>query len=73
MGAEREKNAMLEQRINDYLGKFKSGPDADDRGDRANELAEDLDNYLIERAVADLRAARSRLDALKRNLGKDIP
>lgn len=76
MGSEREAGDTLEQRINNYLARFKATPDTEappDRhapADRASELADALDNYLLEKAAEELKAARARLDAFQKNLGK---
>jgi hypothetical protein len=57
-----------QERINDYLGRFKTNDTALTDADTVNENA--LDQYLLERAVEELRAGQARMDKLNRELGK---
>lgn len=57
----------LEKRINAYLRSFKSGKSTFNRPTAAGETA--LDEYLLERAAEELRAAKERVDRLKREMG----
>ncbi len=59
----------LHERVTDYLRHFKSQNATFASGDAAGESA--LDEYLLERAAEELRAAKVRLDELKREMGKD--
>jgi hypothetical protein len=56
-----------QERINDYLGRFKTNNTALTDADTVNENA--LDQYLLERAVEELRAGQARMDKLNRELG----
>jgi phage head maturation protease len=57
-----------QERINDYLSRFKSNDTTPTSADIASENA--LDQYLLERAAEDLRAAKLRVDKVNRELGK---
>ena len=57
-----------QERINDYLSRFKSNDTTPASADIASENA--LDQYLLERAAEDLRAAKLRVDKVNRELGK---
>ncbi len=57
-----------QERINDYLSRFKSNDTTLTSADTASENA--LDQYLLERAAEDLRAAKMRVDKLNREQGK---
>jgi hypothetical protein len=57
-----------QERINDYLGRFKTNDTVVTDADTVNEDA--LDQYLLERAVEELRAGQARMDKLNRELGK---
>jgi len=61
-------NAM-QARINDFLSRFKSNDIALSSTGIASENA--LDQYLLERAAEELRAARESVDKLHGDLGKD--
>jgi hypothetical protein len=58
----------LQARIDDYLGGFKSQNTSFSSVDSPAEDA--LDEYLLERAAEELRAAKARMDKLHRELGK---
>ena len=55
-----------QERINDYLGRFKTNDTALTDADTVNE--DTLDQYLLERAVEELRAGQARMDKLNRQL-----
>ncbi|MEJ2531511.1 MAG: hypothetical protein P8Y92_06905 [Halioglobus sp.] len=55
----------FEEKVNDYLRGFKSEQSEEDRG--GNDA---LDEYLLERAAQQLRAASDRLRKLERALEK---
>ena len=55
--------------VNDYLSSFRSQNTTSNGADAASETG--IDEYLLERAATELRAAQERLDTLKRELGKD--
>ena len=59
----------IQNRINDYLSSFKSQNATVTDAYTVSETG--IDEYLLERAATELRAAQERLDTLKRELGKD--
>jgi hypothetical protein len=59
----------LQDRINDYLSSFKSSASTFKRYDTAGDAG--LEEYLLERAAEELRAAKARLDRLKLEFGRE--
>ena len=68
MDGQQENQNATQERINDFLSRFKSNDIALSSTDTANENA--LDQYLLERAAEELRAARESVDKLHWELGK---
>ncbi len=66
MGREQQVEYGFEERLNDYLSGFKSENPGGPGDKTADEDA--LDEYLLERAARELRAASERLRALERAL-----
>jgi hypothetical protein len=66
MGGEQQVEYGLEEKLNEYLSGFKS----ENPGGTGRNPADDdaLDEYLLERAARELRAASERLRALERAL-----
>ena len=67
-GPQKTENSTQE-RVNDYLNGFKSQNATFGSADVASETG--IDEYLLERAAQELRAAQSRIDKLKQEVGKD--
>ena len=65
---QRNKNPS-QARVNEYLSRFKSNDTALTGTDTASENT--LDQHLLEKAAEELRAARARVDKLKRELSKN--
>jgi hypothetical protein len=65
---QQETQDATQERINDFLSRFKSNDIALSSTDTSTENA--LDQYLLERAAEELRAARESVDKLKWELGK---
>jgi len=59
----------LHRRVNEYLSHFKAQDATFASAEAASESA--LDDYLLERAAEELRAAQTRLDDLKREIGRE--
>jgi hypothetical protein len=65
---QQETQDATQERINDFLSRFKSNDIAPSSADTATENA--LDQYLLERAAEELRAARESVDKPNWELGK---
>ena len=68
MDRQQQTQNSSQERVNDYLRRFKSSDTTLTSADIASENA--LDQYLLERAAEDLRAAKMRVDKLNREQGK---
>jgi hypothetical protein len=68
MDRQQQTQNSSQERVNDYLRRFKSSDTTLTSADTASENA--LDQYLLERAAEDLRAAKMRVDKLNREQGK---
>ena len=68
MDRQQETQNTTQERIDDFLSRFKSNDIALSSTDTAPENA--LDQYLLEKAAQELRAARESVDKLNRELGK---
>ena len=69
MGRQKIIQNSSQERMSDYLSRFKSNDVALASADAASENA--LDWYLLERAVEELRAGQARVDKLNREFGKE--
>jgi hypothetical protein len=65
---QQESQNATQERINEFLSRFKSNDIALSSADSATENA--LDHYLLERAAEELRAARESMDKLNWELEK---
>jgi hypothetical protein len=68
MNRDRENRSSLQQRVNDYLRREGNGGDLFASPAQAAEA--DLREYLLERAEAELRATRARIEELQRELSR---
>ncbi len=68
MDRQQETQDATQERINDFLSRFKSKDIAISSTDTSTENA--LDQYLLEKAAEELRAARESVDKLSWELGK---
>ena len=69
MAGERQGDKTSLRQMEDYLRGLKSSAAA--ASDEATETDESVEEYLLERAASDLRAARTRLENLGRSLDGD--
>ena len=66
MGRQKKVQDSSQERINDYLNRFKSNDITLTGADSASENA--LDQYLLERAVKELRAGQAQMNKLNRKV-----